>query len=646
MIKLIRNNQKIFIAAIGIFAMISFVVGFGGTGGTGRLGPVERELGRAGGKALTNTDAAAAHAELAAVDAYARGFNLRQTGGQSASVLDAYLGRDVAKNVLERPELFVLLRREALAGGAVPNPQQAQEVMDDHLGGTAKDGAPVDPPSPDSDNYALIREGIGDVVLVANYYDRVTAALKPSRPAVDRALAAADQTIQLSVVPLPANPITAPAPTPQQLDAQFKAYADTAPGRPDAGNPFGFGYRVPVRTRLQYLHLTRAAVEAAVAATKADYDWEVAGRKLLLEHPEQFAVSPPTTRATDTPGPAATPPYEKIHDQVLHALRDPLVQALQDQVQQFLATTMARDFATYQSAVAGGGAAPASPLGQPYDTGSYLVALTAAAKKQFGVQVDFIQTDDLTAAQLQDSALGRATGAVAAGPGGGDGSLDGYVADRALAFLAAATPKPPAAVAELMRPSPAFTEGAGDTVDLVRLSSVSTAAAAASLDAVRSAVENDVRSATAYATAKAEADRLAAAPPASMLALAAAAGHPAIATKPLSVQDATVDSVEPPLGDAAPDFLTQAFTLLDRYDPARNPYPTTVIAVPTQHRLFVAQIAFVTARWTPADYGLARLSAAFELQRLATNAARLGWFAPEAIVDRTGYKPAAPNTPG
>ncbi len=63
--------------------------------------------------------------------------------------------------------------------------------------------------------------------------------------------------------------------------------------------------------------------------------------------------------------------------------------------------------------------------------------------------------------------------------------------------------------------------------------------------------------------------------------------------------------------------MTQAFGLLDRFDPATNPHPATVIAVPTQRRLFVAQLAFVTAQWTAADYGAARLSAAAGLQQAA-----------------------------
>ena len=92
--------------------------------------------------------------------------------------------------------------------------------------------------------------------------------------------------------------------------------------------------------------------------------------------------------------------------------------------------------------------------------------------------------------------------------------------------------------------------------------------------------------------------------------------------------------------------MKQAFGLLDHYDPATNPHPATVIALPEQHRLFVAQVSFVNARWTAADYAEARLATAARLRQSAASAARVGWFAADAIARRTGYVPAAPGTTG
>jgi hypothetical protein len=642
MIKLIRNNQKKFLAGGGVVLMITFIAGYGGTPRNGREGPVDHEVGKVDGKPVMASDLGAAERELTAVNQYVRRFDPRQTNGQPESLLERAFGRDVASNLLHRPELFVLLRREALNAGVVPSPVAAQQYMDDYLGGTAADGTTVDVPSPDSDTYKVIEDGVTDLMTVASYYGRVTAALKASSPAVDRALATVRQSIQLTLVPVPAEKFKAlvPPPAPAALAEQFKKYADVAPGHPDASNPFGFGYRVPMLARLQYLRLSRDAVEKTIVAGKSDYDWEVDARKLYYAHPDQFAVSPPTTRATDVPGPAVTPPFEKVRDQALKSLRDPQVQALQDQVQQYLTSTLARDFAAYQSAITAGGSAPATAAGPAYDSPAYLPAVATAADAQFHVKVEAVTTDPLSPQQLQDLPhLGTAYAAVSSATVA-DGSLPGYVSDRSIAYLGSGDPKPPAATAELLRPSPAFTEAAGDAVDVIRLSDVQPSHPPAGLDAVRDAVSGDVTLAAAFDLAKAQADSLTAAAATGALPITAvSAGLNPIATQPLSMDDVSVDGLNPPLGDAAHDFLTQAYGLLGSFDPLKNPHPATSITLPGQRRVIVAQLTFVNARWSPADYYQSRMEMAAELQHDQANAARVGWFGADAITQRTGYKP-------
>ena len=645
MIKLIRNNQKKFIAGTGVVLMITFAAGYGGPAGNGRGHAADREIGRVGGKAVMASDAIGAQRELAAVNQYARRFGSPPSGGPSPSLLDRALGADVAANLRQRPELFVLLRREALNAGVVPNPTQAQQLLDETLGGTGPDGSPVDAPSPDSDTYKVVQEGVTDLLTVVNYYGRVTAALKPSRPAVDRELGTTAQTIQLTLVPVPAEGFKAqvPPPTTQQVADQFKRFADTPAGRPDpVANPFGFGYRVPMLVNLQYVRLTRDAVEKAVVATKSDYDWEVDARKLYHAHPEQFAVAPPTTRPTDAPGPAVTPPFEKVRDDALRSLRGPLIQALQDQVQQFLAGALARDYAAYRSAVTAGSTVPATPVGQPYSGPSYLQALTDQANGQFHVRLTVETGNDLSAEQLQKLPHLAAAQAALSSSSTADASLPGYVSDRALSYLASGEPKTSLATADLLRPSPAFNEEDGSAVDFVRLSSVKPAHPAADLAAVRPMVVDDLTTAAAYELARAQADRLtAAAANGTMPFVASAAGLHPIASQQLSMNDVTIDGLKPPLADAAHDFLTQAFGLLDTFDPVKNPYPAKAVPLPTQRRLIVAQLTFVNVRWTPADYAEWRMEAAQQVLRQRATAARAAWFNADAIVERTGFTPSA-----
>ncbi len=646
MTKLIRNHQKKFVVGLAVVSMIMFVyVGRSGPGG-GDGQRDDREVGRAGGKGVNLSEVAQAHSELVTVNQYTRRFDYRQTGGQSASLVDLLLlGRDVAKNVIDHPELFVLLRREATAAGVVPNPAQAQAYMDERLGGTAPDGSTVEPPSPDSDAYAAIHAGVTDLLLVHDHYERVASAIKASRPAVDHVLATEGQTLLLNLIPLPSDAFAAAvaAPTPARMAEQFKRYADVEAGRPDpATNPFGFGYRSPVRVRLQYVRLSRVDLETAVVATRTDYDWEVDARKLYHAHPEQFAVAPPTPPDAPPP-PTINPPFDAVRDQALRSIRDPLVKELQDRVQQYLTMTLKADSDAYRAALTATPPAPppVTALGQPYDARAYLVALTDQVEARFHVRANSDATADLTAKQVSAlPGLGQAYAGAAASTAS-DGTLPGYVSELAATSLA--DPRAPATVAAMLKPSPVFTEGVDDALDVVRLAGVLPAAPAPNLDAVRPAVEADLRAAAAYDAARAEADRLAAADtPGAMLAAAKDAHRQVIATQPLSMQDMTVEGLTPPLDDAARPFMTQAFGLLDRFDPTARPHPTTVIALPTQRRLIVAQLTFVNARWTPATYYRDRLAAASDLRQQSAAALRLGWFAADAIAQRAGYKPTSP----
>ena len=646
MLKLIRNNQKKVLAGAGVVLMISFVAGYGGSGGRGRQ--TDRQFGTAtvGRRDVLASEVAGAQQELQAVGQFTRQFDPSGANGYAGvSLLDRWFGRNVAGLLVRRPELFVLLRREAAAAGPGPDPQQVQSQLDQSLIGP--DGQPGGPAA-DSDEYAALKAGVGDLLLVAEHFARVTTAFKASRPAVDHALGTVAQQVQLNLVPVPAAAFDAAVtpPSQDQLAVQFHKYAAVSPGRADAtaGNPFGFGYRVPRRVTLQYLRVSRDAVEKAVAATKSDYDWDVAARKAYYAQPDRFTPpTPATTNPSATPPPKLPPqPYAQVRDQAIHLVRDPLVQQLQDRVQQFLAATLARDYDPYATAVRAGKPAPATPLGVPYDGPGYMLAVATAAGTKYNAHVDSDQTPPMSieaVAGLPGVGTARA-GLASSTTAGDDGSLRGYVADRAKAFLDHPEPRADAATGDLMRPSPVFTETGTDTVDVARVTSVTPSAPAADLDAVRTTVETDCRLAAAYDLAKAKADRLVAVAhdgPA-MAAVADAAGLRPIPTQPLTLESTTIDGLNPPLADAATEFMTAAFGLLDGYDPVRNAHPAKVIPIPAQHRLIVAQLQFVNARWSAANYYQFRLDAAARLREDQATIARQEWFSPDAIVNRTGFK--------
>ncbi len=351
-------------AVVGVVLMISFVVGFGG-GGAARPGAVERELGRAGGHAGHHDRgrrgprrAGGRHPVRPAVRPADDPGRAGVAAGRAAQAGRGGEPGRPARAVRAAPP------RGGRRGASCPTPPRPSRSWTRRSAGTPPTARRSTRPAPDCDAYEAVKGGVSDLMMVAGYYARVTAALKPSRPAVDRALADAGQSVQLTLVPLTPTRPSGRRPRRPAAGRPVQAYADVAPGRPDAGNPFGFGYRV--------------AAPHPPAVRPPDPGRRRAGRG---RHPERLRLgggrpqaAPGAPRAVrrqpahDPPDGRARPGRSRRRTsrsatRCCASLRDPLVQALQDQVQQFLATTMARDFAAYQAAVAAGRPAPVAAGG-------------------------------------------------------------------------------------------------------------------------------------------------------------------------------------------------------------------------------------------------------------------------------------------
>ena len=639
MFQLIRNNQKKVVAGIAVISMITFV--YTGRSGTGTGGRTDREFGTVAlhGPPMMVSEVAAAQGEMQALERFTGRVDYSSGVPRRLSLLDAVFGP--GSPVASRPELFVLLRREAAADGVQPNLSRAKSLVDDSLAQAAQEGK-TDIPASDSDEYEQLSNGTADLIAISDDFNRVASGVKASRPAVDYALATQQQTIQLTLIPIPADP-NGPAvkpPTPEQLQAQFRAYADVSPDHADrTKDPFGFGYRSPVRVQVQYLRLTRAAAERAVVAGRSAYDWDLAARKAYYASPAAYL---PTTAPAVSPAPKPTP---AMVAQALADVRRPLVNELVTNVRQFLTSTLDHDDdAAYAAAPTAASAADG------YASLAYLTRLAGAAEAKFNVHVDVVQTPPLSGKELaalpalSDAALDPAAAASTAG----DPSLPGYLNARATAYLAVPAPRPASAVVALLQPSPPFLEPSDRAVDLVRLSAVVPAAPAPDLASVRAAVEADCRTVAAYDVAEKQADQLLDAAKADRLQAATLkAGRQLLATDALTLQSTQVIGLVPQLdAAAAPHFMEQAFGLLADYDPATRPHPVRAIADRAERRVFVAQLTSVNARWSKENYYAIRLRAADQLQSGAANAARYAWFNPSAIAQRTGFTPTAAQSHG
>jgi hypothetical protein len=633
MIKLIRRNQRVFLAGLTILSMLVFVVQRG-SGGQGN--DADHVYGTINGKTIYTSELVQARAEIQAMQHSVR---FDSPYGGSRPMLDLVFGPEIGETIASKPELFVMLTREADAANIQAPRDEIETIMVNRAKGL----------DPDSDEYAAARAGVADVYKILLRFQQVESAVKVSRPMVDHALVSGSEALNLNAVQLNASDYLskAPAPTTQQMQEQFTAFKDSLPQHPvPTTNPFGFGYKLPMRSKLQYIRVSPEALADAVVATKSSYEWEVAARKYYLNNPQEFTKPASTQPATAAAEPGTQPAiqltFDQAKDQVLKTIRMPELREKMEAVRDYIISTMNSDYQAYLKFCTEnkGGNEPDSSLGVPYASVSYISKLTDMVKARFNVAiVGTIMPDYLSTAQIADIPLIR------------NKELTDFVEQQGQAYLALINPadpkkNDPRAPAILTKPSGPIV-GTAEQADIVgivfaRLSAVKPSEAPAEMKDVQSQVVADLKLSEAYKLAKAEADTIQAAAEKTNLAIAALTTGKSIV--PLVGEDAVrmssndIKVFYPPLGDSAPSFTSQAFEMTAHYDPKTDPHPVQTIGLPEQGRLFVVQLIDVKADWDTENYYKSVLEAQMESRDEQAQKLRQGWFSYDAVVKRMGFK--------
>lgn len=148
---------------------------------------------------------------------------------------------------------------------------------------------------------------------------------KTSRAQAQYAVAISAQQVTMDAIVLDVDEFMAglPEPTEEEIQAQFETYRETAVDTisADAGqlnNPFGFGYRLPDRVKLEYLAIESQRVQEKVLADVAAMPLRDRVRTLYerwKQSPDEFVAleeeEPATAPATaPTTGPATQPAVE------------------------------------------------------------------------------------------------------------------------------------------------------------------------------------------------------------------------------------------------------------------------------------------------------------------------------------------------
>jgi hypothetical protein len=636
MIKYIRRNQRMFLTGLTIVSMVMFVVSQKGNNGPqDRADPVYATV---LGKPVHTSDLANAKAEMQAVAKFFRHPSPYQYG-MSVSLLDDLFGRD-ADQIASKPEWFVMLRMEADAADIVVDKDEINEMVANH----SKDPATDQPLEPGSDSYLATLAGVTDCMKIFQRYQQVKDAFKISKPERDHELAREDQTLEMNLVQFSAYDFLSklPPPTTQQIQDQFSKFKDVTPKQPNpTTNPFGFGYKLPIRAKVQYLRLSRDAATAAVIKTKTPYDWEVAGRKYYLNNPSEFDLKPVTTGPTTMPSTAPATPqtFEQAHDKVLTAIRNPLIDEKMDAVQSYVNSTLNTDYQKYQHFCADGtGDEPDSSLGVRYSSFSYLARLSDAVQAKFGVTLSTNETDLLSLEKI--AALPEL--------GTGDAVEDAmkFMQQQIASFFDKQSKKDPAAAAAMMKPSQPLISRDSDekTVNAVlfaRMNDIEPAQAPSDVSVVQADVIKDLNLQAGYKLAQDQAATLAtAARPAGLSAAAFAMSKPVIVLKDadaISAFSTDIKPIVPPLGEAAKSFTDQAYKMTGSYDPTNNPHPIQNIELPTQGRVFVAQLTGVKADWNSESYFRDVMMTQAQAGQAIDQTMRIGWFDFEAAKKRTSF---------
>lgn len=665
---LMRKYNKRILAVLGVFLMVSFLIGSflpGGSGGRG-ANPVRAKAGdtdlrlndflRAAAEwevltrqIIINVPISAqgtrrtfgipvATWELAArgqaMDASALGWIIQITGQVPPSL-------EMAAQVVSQitPEAYLLLLTEARRMGVAVGEDRYREVMSKL------------PRAPTEQRQELWQEAVYNYLLVLEAFNRIADTVKVTQPMRVHEIAARFQEISVKLAEFPLDRFIerVDPPTTQQVQEHFLAYADKAPD-PDAPS-LSFGYRVPDRVKVQFIAIPRAAVRQQVTVKDTDVF------RFYRDNMRLFPATPPATQPTTGPAtqlaatsPATAPttrPFAEVAAEIRNRLIDEETNRRMADIERLLSSTLRTDYTAWRAEVAKQGPASGptttpSSLSEPYDTYEYLQKLSALVQQKHNILPtaanlsSFMSASDLQAIIGLGDAFGR--------------MRDGLVrfSDYATNWVRPLMSEQQQARARelgiealsLWEPAIPMTDNSGNLY-LFRITDVSPAHAPASVELVRAQVEKDLRLKAAHEKALAAANALVESARGKDLAAAALGlqGVEVITTSRFSSrQDAKITGYNVDDKSLVP-FLNGAFGLLRTRMRTGEQHPVAVVELPSPRRVLVLQLHELEPARKGELFDQETTYAGRDLQaRMVQNLMRQ-WFDSRQIISRMDYQP-------
>jgi hypothetical protein len=606
-----------------------------------------------------------------------------QPGAANMAILEER-GEQVYVQLDQNPEMFVLLAKEAADMGLGAHADVVESTL--VRLGVSPEAAP--------DEYQALRQALRTLLSIDTAANVAASVVKVSQPQLINRLASQRQEIAVNLLEFAAKDFLdkVPAPTDEQLKAQFDKYkdveADPTPA-PGGKNPLGFGYKYPNRVKYDAVLIRKEDVRKGVPAID-----DVEAREYFLRNKGQFtATTQPTTQdKQDSISPFVGPTtrqqtFAEVREKIVKTLTDQRADELESKVRDAVRNTMKADFDAYRAATAGGttkaagGASatgPVSSLGVPYNSYDYLKKLRDKIQADFKVTLTIEQQDGWqTPTQLEESKLGK----------------DGYATESRIALPRFLTSRVEAFVPEALRkelaqrggenkplaiwePGPIFRDVTDDAV-IVRATAAEAAHVPAKLDEVKEKVAADVKLAAAYEAAqKAAQAALEAAKSGKWLTAVAADQKKKVITTGLFGASANGMSTPLPVpgydlkGPALTQFVQGAFKILaqaprpggtaPRAPSTRSTtQPTTAVAkaattpvaafkdhpiglidLPSEGKVIVAEVDQLKPTWTKDREAFFTARTALEARFEIEQALRQAWLQYDAVTSRLGYVPA------
>jgi len=585
----------------------------------------------------------------------------------------------------DNPEMFVLLAKEAELMGLGAHADVVESTL--VRLGISQETMP--------DEYSAMRQSLRTLLSIDTAANVAASVAKVSQPQLLNHLASQRQEIAVNLVEFAAKDFLdkVPAPTDDQLKAQFDKYKDVEPNPtpdPASKNPLGFGYKYPNRVKYDAVLIRKEDIRKGVPAID-----EVEAREYYLRNKTQFiGTTQPTTPdpLSLSNGPTTRQQtFAESKEKILKTLTDQRADELESKVRDAVRSTMRADFDAYRTATQGANsstkpaknaAAPASSLGVPYNSYDYLKKLRDKIQADHKVTLTIEQQDGWqTPTQLEEAKLGKDGFSTESGL-----SLPRFLSSRIEAFIPEAQRKDLASrggeskPAALWEPSPLFHD-VTDDVAITRATAADPAHVPAKLDEVKDKVLADAKQAAAYEAAqKAAGAMLDAAKSGKWLATVAADQKRKVITTGLFGAASSGMSTPLPVpsydlkGPALSQFVQGAFKLLTQAPrtggsaprapstqsttqpttatakapatPATMPvaqfkdHPVGLIDLPSEGKVVVAEIDQLKPTWTKDLESFFTTRTAFEARMGLEQALRAAWLQYDAVTTRLGYVPS------